>query len=162
MLAYRGYGWGMTPRILVYLLALAALVAVVGGCAGDDGAEEYEQGLARVQRHLDDASEASRESGDATDVEVRREKLGEAHEAIAAAAREAESLDPPDDARDPHQRFTEALRDYADLFDRLARLDANDPGETELYSEAGEITKRLDEASRDLKEAGYEVNEDAS
>lgn len=146
---------------LAVLLVLAAALLALAGC-GDDGPSEaeYEAGLGRVQRYLDDAAEASRATGSTSDPEQRRAKLGEAYEAIDAAADEAEGLEPPDDAADAHEDFTAALRDYAELFDALARLKANDPKETELYSQAGEIADRLDRASKDLEQAGISVEDE--
>lgn len=145
------------------LPALALTVALLAGCGGNGASEEeYEAGLGRVQARLDEASEASRESGAAEKVEERRAKLGEAHEALDAAADEAERLDPPKEAREAHEDFARALREYADLFDRLARLQANDPRETELYTQAGEIAERLDKASRQLEEAGFEAEQQAA
>lgn len=149
------------PTLLVLLLACAALL--LAAC-GDDGPskEDYEQGLAGVQRHLADATDASRASGDTVDPAERTEHLDDAHHAIAAAATAAGKLDPPEDVAKTHAKFESALRDYADLFDRLAKLEPNDPSETELYSEAGAIAKRLDSSSRALKKAGYEVDRDES
>ena len=138
---------------------LAALLLLAAGCGGSGPSrDEYEAGLGKVQQHLDDATEASRESGAAEDIEVRRAKLGEAHEALDEAARTAKELEPPDEAQGAHEDFAAALRDYADLFDRLARLPANDPSETELYTEAGQIAERLDSASRKLQKAGFEAD----
>lgn len=148
------------PALLLLVGCLLAVALVAAGCGDGASKDEYEDGLAIVQEHLDEASQASRESGETTDTEERQAKLGEAHEALESAARRAASLEPPEDAKVPHDEFADALKDYADLFDRLARLEANDPGETELYSEAGEIAKRLDQASRDLEKAGYTVAKD--
>lgn len=148
-------------RHLVLLAACLLAVALFGaGCGGGASDDDYEQGLERVQSHLDEASAASRASGETTDVEERRAKLGEAAEAIQAAATEAEELEPPDDAADEHEALAEALQEYADVFVRLAKMGANDPAETEVYSQAGEVAERLDKASRDLEEAGYAVSKD--
>lgn len=164
MPASDGYSMRMTlRRLLIALPALALVVLVVAGCGGSGPSkEEYEQGLATVQEHLRDATTASRESSEATDPAVKRAKLGEAHEALDEAATAAERLEPPKEVVDEHERLADALRDYADVFLRLAELDANDPDETRVYSDAGEVAERLDKASRDLERAGYSVAEDDS
>lgn len=145
------------PRRASSILFVAIATMLLVGCGGGASKDEYLDGLRQVKRHLDTSAEASFESSQAADVRVRRAKLGEAHEALDRAASTAEGLDPPADAAQAHEDFAEALRDYADLYDRLARLKANDPAEGELYSEAGEIAERLDSASRRLAKAGYRV-----
>lgn len=149
---------GVDLRRLARTIPLLALVAALAAaCGGDASKDEYLDGLRQVKRHLDASAEASFESSQAEDVQVRRAKLGEAHDALDRAATVAEDLEPPSDAAEAHEDFAEALRDYADLYDRLARLEANDPAETELYSEAGDIAERLDASSRRLRKAGYRV-----
>jgi hypothetical protein len=145
----------MTRRLATLLLLFTVLLPLAAACGDDPSKDAYEQGLAKVQAHLDDATKASRESGNTTDLSKRQAKLSEAHDAIAAAAKQAQSLDPPKDAKAANAKFAAALSDYADLFGKLAKLQANDPAETQLYSQAGEITRRLDAASKALKKAGY-------
>lgn len=149
----------MTRRSLIPLLLLLLVAATALAACGDDGPskDEYEQGLAEVQEHLDDATEASRASGETTEVDERRGHLADAHTALDQAADTADDLQAPDDAKAAHERFATALREYARLFDQLGKLEAEDPSETALYSEAGEIADRLAKASRDLEKAGYEV-----
>lgn len=135
------------------LIAIALLMSACGG--GDDQKSKYEAGLKRMQGQLATANTASRESGETTEPAERRVALGRAHAALDKAAKTAADLDPPEDARAAHRKLVAALRDYADLFDRLARLEENDPSESELYSEAGTIVDRLEEANRALDKAGY-------
>ena len=158
-----GMGTGMHVRRLACLLLALVLAALVLAACGDSASrQEYLAGLRRVKAHLDDAADASLASGQATDPKEKRAKLDEAHAALVKAADEAESLDAPNDALQANEDFAKALRDYADLFAKLATLQPNDPAETRLYSEAGSITKRLDSASTALKKAGYAPAKDQS
>jgi hypothetical protein len=145
------------PVILALLLVLAA--SLLAACGGDADKDAYVEGLARVKTHLDAASKASLESGQLTGNE-RGAKLDEAHDALIDAAMEAEALEPPSDAKAANDEFAKALRDYAELYGKLAALKANDPDEAELYGEAGAIAERLDKASRKLAKAGYKVSND--
>lgn len=140
------------PPILAVLVALVAT-----GCGGGADGEEYEAGLARVQSQLAEASDASQ--GAAGDVEPaeRREALREAQAAMARAADTAEELDPPSDVRDAHEELADALRDYAELFGRIASTPPDDPSVSQLYGKAGEIVERLESANGEIREAGYSV-----
>lgn len=149
---------GMQVRRLVQLLAVIAIAALALAACGDDASkDEYLAGLRRVKSHLDDAADASLASGQATDPKEKRAKLDEAYAALDKAADEAASLDAPNDALEANEDFAKALRDYADLYGRLAALKPNDPAETQLYTEAGDIAERLDRASQRLAKAGYRV-----
>lgn len=144
------------------LVCLATCALLFAGCGGDGGGDtgNYESGLKRLQGQLDDANEASRRSGGTTDPAERKAALDEAYRSLDAAAKTAADLDPPDDARPANTKLVAALRDYADLFERLAALPEDDPGESELYSEAGEIVDRLADANKALDKAGYSVDGD--
>jgi hypothetical protein len=145
----------MTRRLAPLLVLLLVLLPLAAACGGGPSKDVYEQGLGKVQKHLDAASTASRASGNTSDLAERQKLLSKAHDEIDAAATQAGKLDPPKDAKSANAKFAAALHDYADLFGKLARLQANDPAETQLYSEAGQITRRLDSASKALKKAGY-------
>lgn len=144
------------PVILRAALALA-LAFVVTGCGGSDEGEEYEAGLKRVQAQLEEASDASQAAAGDVEDEQRRAALAEAQEAMERAADTAESLDPPADVRDAHDDLTTALRDYAELFGKIASTPAEDPSVSELYGEAGKIVERLETANGEIREAGYAV-----
>lgn len=133
-------------------LALALLVA---GCGGGDEAADYEAGLERVQAQLAEASDASQAAAGDVAAPKRRAALSEAQEAMAKAADTAESLDPPADVEDAHEQLATALRDYAELFGRIASTPPDDPAVSQLYGEAGEIVERLEEANAEIREAGY-------
>lgn len=140
---------------LVFVLVAALLVAA---CGGGDGKAEFESGLARVQAHLDDATAASADVAGSTDANARARGISASHEHLVKAADIAADLDPPEDARDAHDQLTSALRDYADVFRRIAAASGSDPNETtKLYSEAGEVYARLQAANEALKDAGYQV-----
>lgn len=156
---------GYAPRMhlarcphLLLLAALVLLAALFAAGCGEDGPskDEYEDGLRTVQRQLAAANEASRESGEATG-EARTEKLEEAHDKIAAAAKTADGLKPPSDATKAHEQLSRALSDYATLFQQLATLEPGTGNESELYSRAGEIVDELGEANRELDKLGYDV-----
>lgn len=148
----------MTARRLAILIScLVACAVVLAGCGGGGGGDKdaYEAGLGRMQGQLADAKDASRKAGPTATAAQRKDALSKAHVSLAAAARTAAKLEPPDDAKDENRQLVAALRDYADLFGKLAQLGENDPAEAELYSEAGQIVDRLDRANRALKKAGY-------
>lgn len=150
----------MKPHRAFFVACLATCALLLAACGGSGGdKDEYEAGLKRMQSQLADANAASRESGATTDVVARRAALGTAYESLDEAAKTAAGLDPPEDAERANSRLVSALRDYADLFERLAELPEDDPSESELYSEAGEIVDRLDSANRALDKAGYSVDE---
>jgi acyl-CoA reductase-like NAD-dependent aldehyde dehydrogenase len=142
------------------LRAITALIAILllAGCSGDDGAKEYEDGLARVQTQLEQANEATQSTAGSTDPAERQAALEQAHKSIEAAAKTAASLKPPKEASDAHGKLAEALADYAKLFGELASLEESDPRITELYGEAGPIVEQLDEANRALEKAGFKVS----
>lgn len=162
MSASEGYGPGMhlAPRPIRAFLAILTVAAslLVAGC-GEDGPskDEYEAGLRTVQRQLADANEASRESGETTDAAARTAKLEEAHDKIAAAAKTAKGLKPPEDARKANAQLADALAAYATLFQQLATLKGDGANESELYSRAGEIVDDLGEANAALEKLGYDV-----
>ncbi len=138
------------------LLVLATLL--VAGCGGTDK-DDYESGLSKVQSHLDAATTASQDAAgvDVSD-EDRRAALATARDELEAAADAADELDPPSDVADANEQLAEALADYADLFGRLAEADPASADSANLYAEAGAIVDRLNEASAELEEAGYEVS----
>ena len=147
-------------RLLAAMLTAIASLLLLAGCGGgaDDGA--YEDGLARVKKQLDAASETSASIAADADPDERAAALHTAHEQLKKAAAEAKQLDPPDDARAAHTDLVAALADYADLFERLAAASDDDPAEvTALYGEAGEIVERIGDANTRLKKAGYSVTD---
>lgn len=146
-------------RLLPALFISVVLIVALAGCGGSGGSkDDYEAGLAKVQAQLADANAASSEvSATPDDPEARRAALTKAHESIDAAATTAAKLDPPDDVAKAHDKLASALRDYADLFGKLATLADNDPTVSELYGEAGAIVERLDSANRAIEKAGYTV-----
>jgi len=144
------------PKLPALMLSMfcALLLSACGGDGGGD-ADDYEAGLRKMQAHLDDANEASRASADSVDAGQRKVSLATAYRSLDKAAAAADALDPPDDARTAHNKLVAALRDYADLFKRLSELGENDPSESELYTEAGDIVKRMTAANASLEKAGY-------
>ncbi|MCB0879724.1 MAG: hypothetical protein KDC46_12200 [Thermoleophilia bacterium] len=144
--------------VVVVLLLVASVLLVA--CGGGPSKDDYESGLRTVQAHLDKANEASQGAAGSTDKALRSKALDDAHKEIVAAADAAADLDPPSDVKDAHADLVKALRDYADLFGRLAKLDESDPAAAELYGEAGDIVDRLDKANRALEKAGYSVGDD--
>lgn len=150
----------LTPRHVLLVAWVVAVAALTTGC-GDDGPSKqaYESGLARVQQQMDAASKASAEAGaSGADDEARAEALATAHDDLAKAAATARKLDPPEDAATAHRAFVSALEDYADLFGKLATTESGDPEQSDLYTQAGAIVKRLDRASRSLDKAGFHAS----
>ena len=144
----------MVRRLPLLLFAMLAIAACGGGADKDD----YEAGLATVQSHLDDATEASQEAA-GVDVEDadRQAALETARDELERAAKTAAELDAPDDVRDANEQLATALGDYADLFGQLAELDPESSDTAQLYARAGEIVEQLNEASEELEAAGYDV-----
>jgi hypothetical protein len=148
-------------RILLTTLATLACALTLAACGGGGDTAAYEDGLRAIQQQLDAASEASASVPADADDAARAAALEQAHEDLAAAADRAAELDPPDDVRDAHEDLVQALRDYADLFARLAQAPSDDPAAvTALYGEAGEIVDRLGAANEAIEEAGYRVGDE--
>lgn len=149
-------------RLVVTLSCLVACAVLLAGCGGGGGGDKdaYVAGLKRLQGQLDDAKDASRGAGPTATAAQRTEALSKAHASLVRAAQTAAKLDPPNDAASANRKLVAALRDYADLFGKLAKLGPNDPAESELYSEAGSIVDRLDRANRALDKAGYSVKDE--
>lgn len=164
MRACRGYAQRMDSRrpsriiLLPVVLLVVACVLLLAAC-GDGGPSKdaYLAGLRSVQGELAKANDASRQSGDASNPAERSAALTRAHDHIQKAADLATGLKPPSDARAAHRKLASSLGDYAELFDKLAKLKPGNPGESELYGQAGDIVKRLTDANRALAKAGYDV-----
>lgn len=148
-------------RLAIVICCFVACAGLLAGCGGD-GADkgEYKAGLKRLQGQLADAKDASNGAGPSATAAQRTDALAKAHASLDKAADTAAKLDPPDDAKAANRKLVAALRDYSDLFGKLAKLGENDPAESELYSEAGQIVDRLDSANRALAKAGYSVKGD--
>lgn len=147
----------MTSRahsILSRLLLLIAASMLVAACGGaDKGA--YESGMRAVGSQISKASAAVAQlPPDATNAQ-RVAAIRTQQRAIAEAADEAGKLDPPGDAAKEHAKLVSALKDYAELLGKLADT-SNDPAkQSKLLGQAGDIVKRLTDASSKLEKSGY-------
>jgi len=151
----------MTDRRRLPFISCAAVLAVaallLGACGGGVSKDEYEAGLAKVQAQMQEATKASNGAAGVTDAAERRAALDTAHAALERAAKTAAGIEAPDDVAKPHRQMAKAVADYADLFERLAKLPEDDPSAVELYGEAGGIVKRLESANAAIEKAGYSV-----
>jgi hypothetical protein len=148
----------MTTRTVTVLTRLALLLAAVvllTACGGGADKAPYEAGMRKVGSQISEASAAvAKLPPDATTAQ-RVAAIRSQQRAIAAAADSAEGLEPPSDASKDHAKLVSALHDYADLLGQLAATSANPGKQSELLGQAGDIVKRLTDASGNLEKAGY-------
>lgn len=149
-------------RVTVRALAAAAAVSLfAAGCGSGGGGNEddYRTGLHRVGTDISKASTAvANLKPDAPD-EDRAAAIDKQADAFSAAAKRADALEPPADARKDHATIVKELRVYATALHHLsdATLSNDSTDDTAAYSEAGEAAQKLNEASRRLDKLGYSL-----
>jgi hypothetical protein len=138
------------PRF--FLLALAVLAIVVGGCGGGErlSKSEYEQKLKVAGVEL---SNASKPLAQATTGPQYITGVEEIQAGLRKVADDLDDLDPPEDVAPANGRLATALRRLADEFDNVKAAAANGP--TAARAAGGRLAQS--QASQDARSAVLEI-----
>ena len=144
-------------------LGLAVLALIAAGCGGTSK-EDYEEEIDRVGKTLDEQfTEIGRDIQASGSLENAAGDVRKGAEALDEAVAGLEDIDPPDDAEDAHAKIVDGVAALADDFREAARAASanNAPKVIELFGdlESSEGFKKILEARRDLRDAGYDVEE---
>jgi hypothetical protein len=141
-------------------LCLAALALLAGGCGGDskeDYENDFREAGERLEKQYGDLEELF--SGAGNDPAKLADALDRSADAFDDAADELEDIEPPDDAKDPHEKLIEGARELADDF-RSAAGQRDDLEALARTVQSSEGLPKISEAIEELKDKGYETGEE--
>lgn len=146
------------PLALALLLLIMAALLLTGCSLPGSGEAEYEQEMKLVQSDITKASQAVSQMEPTASASDRAKIINEQAEAFEAAADRADKLTPPSKGKAAHDKLVKALNDYVGVLEKLSVATANDDSDsyTTLLGESGPIVDDLQDASRELKEAGID------
>lgn len=141
-----------------------ALVALVGGCGGEDrlSKAEYESRMQRVAATLQTATDRlGGEASDPRDTQAAARALAGMGQALDRAADGVADLEPPEDVEKPHDSFVAGLRAFAGDMRKVAAL-ARRGDRLQIQAFANGLgslasTRRIASASEEIKRKGYDI-----
>ena len=157
-------------RALVLLAMVVALVAV--GCGGDDNGgggggaatskEDYGKQLAEAGQTLQKTfSDIADQTGSSTSSKQIGDRLDKGAAALDQAARKFESITPPAEVKDAHQKFVDGFQELADVFRKGADAARKNDTATLTKTLQGLATsdgvKKISEAQKELEAKGITV-----
>jgi hypothetical protein len=146
--------------LLPLLLAVLLAALVASGCGGTEqqDKQDYTKSMRSAARDFEKASKASSSlPADATP-QQKSAALDEQRRLMRGALERITKLDPPADAKKPHERLVKALGTYVELLDELAGVLGDPAKEGAVYAQINEqhVAVDIQEASKDLEDAGYD------
>jgi hypothetical protein len=140
---------------------LAALALVAAGCGGTSK-DDYEKKVDAVGKTLDDQfTEIGRDIQSAGSLPKAAGDVEKGADALDEAAADLDDIDPPDDAKDAHEKIVGGVELLADDFRAASKAAAsNDTAKVlELLGglETSKGFKQITQARNELKDAGYDV-----
>jgi hypothetical protein len=156
---------GRISRKSAAVLMLVAVIAMVGsGCAERQSKEQYGEQVEKLyvmrSQYVQNLSNT-----DSDDVSY----YAKAQAKLRSAASDLESISPPKELEQAHDRHVEGLRGLSQVFGKLAdcgRAEQRTPGAAAQcrrkieQSDLDEVQNDLDEADAIYREAGYKVGTD--
>lgn len=146
----------------------ATVVAAASGCGGGDrlSKDAYQQELDAAIQKVEQAFEGLGESlqkvgsGSGSLDQVAGE-VGNIQDELNAAADDLDGITPPEDAEASHDTLVAGMRGLADDLEEFkAAIEDGDTGAIDRFSDEAQSlpsVKKLEEASNELKEKGYDV-----
>lgn len=169
--AHRGPSRGRLrlPRLLALPIAvLVSLALMASGCGGDSDGPEAEREPApgeplSAEEYVDQVDDALAPIASESETVISRASraqspedltrpLGDLRETLETAARDLESLEPPEEAADVHPRLVETQREFAEAL-----------GEAQRQAERGDVQKAFGElraAGDRYRERGEQISKD--
>jgi hypothetical protein len=142
----------------ILALCLAALALLAGGCGDGVSKEDYQNDIEaagnRLEKEYGDISNIFQGVGN--DPNKLAAALEKSARVFDGAATELEDIEPPDDAKDAHEKLTDGAKTLARDF-RSAAKEKDDLAALATKVQASDGLQKLNEATEELKDKGYEL-----
>ncbi len=155
-------------RRLTTTILCAVAVALTAGCGGGDRLskdayqQELDSAIQKIEQAFSGLGDSLQKVGSGSgSLAAVADEIGNIQDELNSAADDLDGVSPPEDVAKTHEKFVEGMRALADDLEEFK--DAVDDGDkgaiNEFATDAGSLdsVKKLEEASNDLKDKGYEV-----
>jgi methyl-accepting chemotaxis protein len=153
--------WTMT-------ILCAAAVAVAAGCGGGDRLskdayqQELDSAILKIEQAFEGLGDSLQQVGSGSgSLDAVADEIGNIQEELNSAGDDLEGVTPPEDVEATHTKLVDGMRALSDDLEEFkGAVDEGDEGAiNEFASDADSLdsVKKLEEASNELKEKGYEV-----
>lgn len=144
-------------------LAASVLALFAAGCGGDDK-EDYVAEFNKVGTTLEKTlTSLGTDLTGSTDPKQIASKLEEGAKALESAASDLDEIEPPDDAKQAHEKIVSGVNDLANTFEKGAS-EAKKGDLTKLVDTFSSIqgsggAAKIQEAQKELRDKGYKVDQ---
>ncbi|MBA2537271.1 MAG: hypothetical protein H0V20_07565 [Actinobacteria bacterium] len=150
------------------MILCAAAVVLAAGCGGGDRLskdayqQELDSAILKIEQAFEGLGDSLQQVGSGSgSLDAVADEIGNIQEELNSAGDQLDGVTPPEDVEAAHTKLVDGMRALSDDLEEFK--DAVDDGDkgaiNEFATDAGSLdsVKKLEEASNDLKDKGYEV-----